>query len=171
MRRGVVPAPALLPEMRVFTRPVIGRSFPARDRGVVRPPGRRSPRGVRPRILSSTPCAGSACRKDIRSPSWFLSGFSPPEANAAPFVSPRASTRSHRASQGEGCPLGHAPVANGLLNRRKERSPLPGPDAMPPRRPTPRHPQVRTSPDLPPSGRSQDKAADEVGDNFPIFEV
>jgi hypothetical protein len=161
MRRGLVPCqPALA--MRVFTRPVIGRSSPARDRGV--------DAAFRPRLTSGVLAPGSLAplrrpvprvRKDIRASSWPLR-FSSPEALAAPFVSPRNQHGSHSA-------LAARPRSSReWLAQQDEGHTCPSPEAVRPRRPTPRHPQVRTSPDLPPSGRTQDKCAEEVWDNFPI---
>ena len=145
--------------MRVFTRPVsvvlyrLGLGSWCGSR-------RGSPRGIRPRVLSSTRLPGSARQEGH--PIAFLD---PPV-----FVSGGLCRTVRFASQparvSRDLPLGHAPVANDLLKGTRELPP--SPQAMPPRRPTPRHPQVRTSPDLPPSGRTQDKRVGEVGDNFSI---
>ena len=119
MRRGVVQCqPALA--MRVFTRPVIGRSFPAQDRGVDAIFRSRLTSGVfAPGSLAPLRSPVPRVRRHIRASSWPLR-FPSPEALAAPLVSPRNQHGSHRPSRGEGWLLGHAPVANGLLNRRKE---------------------------------------------------
>jgi hypothetical protein len=82
--------------MRVFTRPVIGRSFPARDNGVSRPPGRSPPGGLVPGSLAPLRSPVPRVRTHIRASSWPLRFFTP-EAIAAAFVSPRTGCGSHRA--------------------------------------------------------------------------
>ena len=120
--------------------PRIGRSFPARDHGVgatyqvavhqgVFAPGSLAPRRLPvPRV-----------RRHIRASSWPLR-FLAPEAIATPFVSPHNQHGSHR-------PYCSATLQSwDLLNRTRDRSP--SPEAVQPRRPTPRHPEfgrLRTS--------------------------
>ena len=113
--------------------PRIGRSFPARDHGVgatyqvavhqgVFAPGSLAPRRLPvPRV-----------RRHIRASSWPLR-FLAPEAIATPFVSPHNQHGSHR-------PYCSATLqSRDLLNRTRDRSP--SPEAVQPRRPTPRHPE------------------------------
>jgi hypothetical protein len=113
--------------------PRIGRSSPARVGELVRPSRRGSPRGIRPRVLSSIRSPGSACQEGhpiaFLDPPVFVSGG---RCRTVRFASQPA-----RVSQD--LLLGHAPVANGLLNRTRDM--CPSPEAMPPRRPTPRHPE------------------------------
>ena len=145
MRRGVVPCQLAL-AMRVFTRPVsvvlprlgLGSwcGLPAAAHQGVLAPG----------SLAPSVCPVPRVRRHIRTSSWTLR-FSSPEAVAAPFVSPRNQHGSHGTYRSATL---QSRMACSTGERRKA---LPGPEAMPPRRPTPRHPQVRTSPDLPPSGR------------------
>ena len=122
--------------------PRIDRSFPARDNGVVT--------ASRPQPTSEVFAPGSLAplrspvprvRRHIRASSWPLR-FPSPEAIATPFVSPHNQHGSHRTD------CSATLQSWDLLNRRKERPALPGPDAVQPRRPTPRHPEfgrLRTS--------------------------
>ena len=132
MRRGVVPA-SLRWRCAFLTRPVIGRSFPARGNGVVAIDVSQPTRGLSPWVLSSTPFAGSA-RQDAH-PSVVL---------APPVSCPGGHCRSVRFASHRICGL------TGLTARTRpgcdwlapgDEGSSPGPQSLRPRRPTPRHPE------------------------------
>ena len=140
--------------------PRIGRSFPARDHGVgatyqvavhqgVFAPGSLAPRRLPvPRV-----------RRHIRASSWPLR-FLAPEAIATPFVSPHNQHGSHR-------PYCSATLQSwDLLNRTRDRSP--SPEAVQPRRPTPRHPEFGRLRISLRQGVRIIRRVEGVGDNFPI---
>ena len=140
--------------------PRIDRSFPARDHGVgatyqvavhqgVFAPGSLAPRRLPvPRV-----------RRHIRASSWPLR-FLAPEAIATPFVSPHNQHGSCR-------PYCSATLQSwDLLNRTRDRSP--SPEAVQPRRPTPRHPEFGRLRISLRQGVRIIRRVEGVGDNFPI---
>ena len=129
--------------LRVFTRPVIGRFSRL---------GLRSSRAhltaCAPGALAPSPLAGSIVQEG--SPMPFL---------GPPVPSPRRQCIRSSLRLATGCgsagtyPLGHAPVVTGFLVGTRQSHALPVPMPRTPRRPTPFHPESRTSPG-PPSGRA-----------------
>ena len=138
--------------------PRIGRSFPARDHGVGATYQVAVHQGVfAPGSLAPLRLPVPRVRRHIRASSWPLR-FLAPEAIATPFVSPHNQHGSHR-------PYCSATLqSRDLLNRTRDRSP--SPEAVQPRRPTPRHPEfgrLRTSLR---QGACSIRRVEGVGDNF-----
>ena len=149
--------------LRVFTRPVIGRFSRL---------GLRSSRAhltaCAPGALAPSPLAGSIVQEG--SPMPFLD---------PPVPSPRRQCIRSSLRLATGCgsagtyPLGHAPVVTGFLagtrqTRHQRDGALPVPMPRTPRRPTPRHPEFRTSPRSPSCrGECSIRQVQEVSDNFP----
>ena len=146
--------------LRVFTRPVIGRFSRL---------GLRSSRAhltaCAPGALAPSPLAGSIVQEG-----------SPMPSLGPPVPSPRRQCIRSSLRLATGCgsagtyPLGHAPVVIGFLVGTRQSHALPVPMPRTPRRPTPRHPEFRTSPRSP-SCRGECIIAPvrEVSDNFPEF--